>query len=63
MIIKTKEWDIDISKWYLDDVFWITVEWDNVEFMEHCDYYIKVEMTKEEAIKTLEYFIEYIKTK
>jgi hypothetical protein len=62
MIIKTKHQDIDITDWELDRVFGITAKWDNVIFEENCEWYYYIEMPKEEAIKTLEYFIEFIKT-
>ena len=61
MKINTTKWEIDISEWILWRVFEITVEWDTVQFREGCDSYFWEEMTKEEAIKTLEFFIEYIK--
>jgi len=54
--------EIDISKWILDRIFSISVEWDNVEFIEECDRYFSETMTKEEAIKTLKYFISYIES-
>lgn len=60
IIDDNEEEELDISEWSLDRVFSIDIEWDTVSFMEKCDYYYSVKMNKAEAIKTLNYFIEYI---